>query len=67
MKRKEALLFSEGSVWLCVYVDQLGHASLVLQEAEEEEVAKTFKRRKTAERKESRAPLGVADGFKPLT
>jgi len=38
-----------------------------MQEAEEEEVAKTFKRRKTTERKESRAPLGVVDGFKPLT
>jgi len=40
-----------------------------LQEAEDEEVAKTFKRRKVAEKKEGSAAkttLGAADGFKPL-
>lgn len=40
-----------------------------MQEAEDEEVVRTFKRRKVGEKKEGaggRAPLGAADGFKPL-
>lgn len=37
-----------------------------MQDAEDEEVTKTFKRRKTTEKKEAKAPLGAADGFKPL-
>lgn len=40
-----------------------------MQEAEDEEVVRTFKRRKAAEKKDGgagKAPLGAADGFKPL-
>ena len=40
-----------------------------LQEAEDDEVVRTFKRRKAGEKKDGgagKAPLGAVDGFKPL-
>lgn len=37
-----------------------------MQEAEDEEVVKTFKRRKVADKKDAKGPMGVADGFTPL-